>query len=254
MKLLRVDYDTATRIAGLDVSRADLDELQEMLASLDAKAPKVDDHPLQPFPKPPGVFRLRPRGKRSQPFLRYLEKRNLPRECVDRYQICGSDHPRSEWRDRVCFPVCTPDREQIGLTGRHIGKHPQRYHTRPKAVDRCLFNAENAHGGTLLVLCEGPLDALTLDWAAHVNGLPANAVAMMGLNVSVPQAFMLQALAERYDETVLAPDPGALARGLELQKELPCEISVAQLPPGVDDPGALTPRQAHSFLKKLLTS
>jgi hypothetical protein len=252
MTLLRVDFDTATRIAGLDVSRADLSELTTMLAGLGVVS-KFDPAPLLEYPRPPGVFALRPKGKRSQRFLRYLEQRGLPRDCASRYRLQGSDHPASEWRDRLCLPICSPAGLQVGLTGRHVGKHPQRYHTLPSSSpNACLFNAEHATGGRVLALCEGPLDALTLDWAAHTGHLEASSIAMMGLTLGHGQVDMLTALASRYRAVVLIPDPSALAQGLALQRQLPLDISVAQLPEGVGDPGDLTPRQAHTFMKTLV--
>ena len=207
--------ETAAELAGLGVASG-VDDLRARLTALDgpplSKAKQLPRYELRP-----ACFRLRPGGHRSRRFLQYLEGRGLPAESVARYQLHGSDS--GDFRGRVVLPIVCQGRT-VGATGRAI-RRGRRYHTLPGGVGtQSLLLEQLATGGQLLVIVEGPFDALALDWAAHTGDLPVHAVALGGLALTEPKRVALDRLAARYARTVLLLDATALSRSLELQREL----------------------------------
>lgn len=240
--------ETAAELAGLGVASG-VDDLRSRLDALNgprqSQAKQLPGYELRP-----ACFRLRPGGHRSRRFLEYLERRGLPGESVARYQLHGCDH--GEFRGRVVLPIVS-DGRVVGATGRAIRKKHRRYHTLPGGVGtQALLLEQLAVGGQLLVVVEGPFDALALDWAAFTDQMPVHAVGLGGLALTQPKRVALDRLAARYERTVLLLDATALTRSLELQRELGAEAVIGQLPPDVDDAGELAVEPARELLRHYL--
>lgn len=240
--------ETAKELAGFGIASS----VSDLRARLDAlgSPPKSKVARLPRYELPSGCFPLRPDGHRSRRFVQYLERRGLPREAVTRYQLHGSDS--GDFRGRVVVPIVCGGRT-VGATGRAIRKRDRRYHTLPGGVGTQAMQLEQlATGGRLLVIVEGPFDAMALDWAAHTADLPVHAVALGGLALTMPKRVAIDRIASNYDRTVLLMDSTALTRSLELQRELGAEVTVGQLPESVGDAGELAIEPARDLLRHYL--
>lgn len=249
-ELLGCSEDEARQLAGEELVDRSLDGLKEKLRSLNvAKTAAVDSHFLE-FEIPWQCFQLRQRGKRSRRFLEYLEDRGFPSECVDRYSLLGCDHhPRLA--GRLVVPLCDSG-SVVGYTARSIVGALQRYHTEPsEAAVACLFNAQNALGGRVLFIVEGPFDSLKLDWAAYEAGYSASAVSLAGLSIK-RKLRRLRALSKKYARVVLLLDSTATSQALQMQRSTPFEAEITSLPLGADDPGDLDCGEARRLVKNFL--
>ena len=252
--LLGISRDAASEILGTRVVDSSIDALLAQLAALDQpKAEAATDPRLPGIELPLEFFRLREHGPRSRPFLAYLEDRGLPFAAVARYDLHGCDcSSRSAYVDRVYLPL-HQDGRQVGFTGRAIDANPQRYETQPPAAPaRLLGLSRLARGGRVLMVVEGPFDALWLDWVAHTEGLPVSVVCLMGSASTRAKNTALARLSRKYDRTVALLDVGAESAALELQRALPTDLAIELLPPGFDDPGDLTRDAARSALAAVL--
>jgi hypothetical protein len=249
--LLSVDESEAKQIAGIESVNTDIAVLQEKLKQLGVSQSEslVTEFPKYELPR--GCFKLRPRGKRSRRFIRYLERRGFPPESVERYSLYGCDdaYPFS---DRLIIPLFD-HRRMIGCTGRSVVGSKLRYYTDPaEATNARLFNTQNASGGGTLFITEGPLDAMTLDWAAHVNNLSASAVPLAGLAWTSRKAAAVRKVAKRYDKTVLLLDASAVSSSLRIQANAPIDLSVGVLPTGVKDANELSASAARRLVNNYL--
>lgn len=256
MRVLGIGYDQAKTSAGLSQSNPDIDELKTRLRNSAKKKKPTVLEPLPDFEMPSNAFPLRLRGKRSRPFLKYLCERDIDAEAHARYNMYGADTQgrRSEraWCDRVILPLYS-DGRLVGATGRSVGAHGLRYYTLPDvAPTRVLFNQQNATGGKLLIVVEGPLDAIKFDWVAHISDLPVHTVGLMGLQLTQGKFHQLTQLAPMYDSVLLFFDRGAYTVAMEMQRDLPFEVGIVRCPDGFEDPGAFTHNAARAFIQKLL--
>lgn len=252
-RLIGCSEDTAREIAGMDVAPP-VDELMAAFHALESpRAPKTER--LPDYRLPSGCFPLRPDGRRSGQFLRYLRKRGLPGECVERYGLHGAD--RGEFRGRVVVPIADARGRLVGATGRAIGTSQRRHHTMPAGVGtRALIFEQLLRPARLLVITEGPYDAMTLDWAAHSSGLDVAVVPLAGLAMTPAKRKLLETHARRCQRTVLLLDSTAVHVALDLQAALACPVGVELLPRwaegAIDDAGELGQRAARDLLVAML--
>lgn len=251
--LLGITTDAAREILGTRVVDASIEALLAQLQALDAPPPPPTLAPLPTIELPLELFALREYGRMSAPFVEYLADRGLPFGAVERYGLHGClESMRSQLVGRVYLPLYDGGR-LVGYTGRSIDDDPQRYETQPPAApSRVLGLSQLALGGHVLVVVEGPFDALVLDWVAHTLGLPVSVVCLMGSASTRAKNRALAALVRSYDRAVILLDRGAEAAALELQRAVPGDLSVESLPDGVDDPGDLTHAAAATALMSFI--
>lgn len=104
----------------------------------------------------------------------------------------------------------------------------------------------------VLVICEGPFDALRIS----ASGAPLGvwATCLFGLNLSADQRELLLDLAERFPRICLMLDATETLRRLSIARELhPTPIELHDIPAGVKDPGELSAAQATELCMSLLT-
>ena len=253
--LLGISRNAASEILGtrvVDSSIAGLRKQLEALGTSRAPQPRTETR-LPDLELPLEFFALREHGPRSQPFLRYLKGRGLPFEAVARYQLHGCDcSSRGAYIHRVYLPLFQ-DGRQVGFTGRAIDGNPQRYETQPPAAPvRVLGLSQLAQGGQVLVVVEGPFDALWLDWVAYKERLPISVVCLMGSASTRAKNAVLAKLARKYNRTIGMLDSGAEGACLELQRAVATEVEFRSMVPGFDDPGDLPWDAARSALRAFL--
>jgi hypothetical protein len=184
------------------------------------------DHPLAA----PGKRYLEDRG--------FIHAENLTLLYDVRYAA------RGDYCNRVIFPFYYRHK-LYGWTSRAVGKARLRYVS--------FFSCEDARVGLLyldrsviqgrrLVVVEGPVDALKVDYYCADTGV--RATALLGLAINDPRKVRrLLDAAVGFDEVLVALDPGAEATAMRV-----CDaMRVAQVPvrlvqlPGSVDPGDLSP-------------
>lgn len=194
-----------------------------------------------------------------KPFRYLASKRDMDPKIVEQLGLgycplskCGSDYMERRMGDRIILPISEISGRVVGVQGRALGNHTIRYDTRPGDLTSAVFNAGRAaEGGDLLVIVEGPFDALVLEHAALEYDIRAHAVALMGLSFSKKMA-RLQRLAKRFKHTVVCLDKGEeFSTSLKLQEESPFGCRVVPPPDGAKDAGELHSKRAALFLKRL---
>jgi hypothetical protein len=260
--LLRCSMDKAREIVGHSVFLPEDfgDRVKALFASND-DAPEVDDLPL------PDEFRRLGGQPSARPFVRYLTDRGFTPLQIGkmtnrygiRYAIEGS------YQGRIIFPV-TYDGELVSWTGRSISKNATlRYKTlstdeesadregyRPAlgAISHYLlwFDELEDTGGELLVLCEGPFDALKVDVLGRSQGI--RATCFFTAAPTEAQVDLLHTLARRFDRVLLLLDKGTVSLGMRVSQQLASvRVDSAHLPKALKDPGEFT---RDSFAKFFL--
>ena len=95
-------------------------------------------------------------------------------------------------------------------------------------------------GGRRLYVCEGPFDAMRVDYVSRIEGLPDRATCMFGVSYTQQQLTRLHCLAADYDELVILFDRVAMPQAIQLDQALSLGKSRIQtLQEGVKDPGEL---------------
>lgn len=252
---LRCTIEEADAIAQEGAGRSvGLGELQDKLKSLGTPEKKKK---MTKVEFPPEVHRITTSGS-SVRFLRYLNGRGFPKEdCVPvveqyrlRYAMAGPHELR------LIFPVRNAG-GLVGWTGRTIANDPARYKAFPTgdAVKHGVVNYTGARDARVLVVCEGALDAIKLDFYGQKYGV--RAVALMGISASPQQIALLLDMLTSCEHGVVVLDPGyrraaeRIAGQLAVsQRVLAHDISEDE--DGAEDLGAMTPQGARRFAKELL--
>lgn len=105
----------------------------------------------------------------------------------------------------------------------------------------------------LLVICEGPFDALritALGWQRGVYG-----TCLFGLNLTGKQVHLLSELATRFPKMALLLDNDAAMQAFSILREMagtPCIL--ARTPDGVKDPGDLSMKRGAALIGELLAA
>lgn len=198
---------------------------------------------------PRGVRPIAPQGP-TRKFFRYLRTRGFRKRDIEllceRYKLrCGLF---GKWSGRLLFPFVYKGKVR-GWTARAISdKAKIKYMSEPPGdlAKATVFNYDRAvRGGKILVICEGPLDCLKIDF--YTPGV--RAVCLLGLSATPSQMRQLLRLAAKYERVVLLPDTEAVSAGIRLQSELAViNPEMGHLPDGIEDPGKLTPREAYSLV------
>ena len=164
-----------------------------------------------------------------------------------------------DWANRIIIPVFL-ERRVATWTARAIGKSFIRYRTLPTkestSIKTLLFNQDNLQGN-VLILCEGPFDAMKLDLLGARMGIRATCV--FGNNVSQAQLCALSYVTHFFQRVVFGWDSKSLSDRTILMR-LVDELRVLgktstrpfiTLPDGVQDPGDLSIKQAYDVLKSV---
>ena len=165
---------------------------------------------------------------------------------------------------RIIVPIFH-ERQLVAWTGRAIGAAVRRYINLSEDADTArkqgfvspavlgmgsvVFNYDRAaEGGRTLIICEGPFDALKLDWFAPEGD---TAVAVFGMPKQAQVSLLLR-LAKKFERTRVALDAAALSNSLRLWWNelgiLGNAVRWLDMPPGVKDPGAMDGAAVAEFL------
>ncbi len=189
-------------------------------------------------------------------FRTYVQSRGFPGTHADRvarrYALRAADGGRYD--RRVIVPFHDLKGRLVGWSGRHISKGASmRYLTEGQTRD-VLYNGNRVirEGGRLLVVTEGPFDAMKVDYYGAEYGIRAVAAAGLG---NVGNVGLLTVVFDRggFDHLLTLLDYNATAQSMSLRRSLlHLPSKRGHLPPGVKDPGDLTPNQVPALLDQVL--
>jgi hypothetical protein len=242
MKLLGCSHEAVVALL------TDTSDLQHVVARLRERQPDAVDEPVTV--DIPGLRRLTTRGEQSK-FHSYLMQRGYHYECVpilaDLYDLHVGMF--GELCNRLVFPLHV-DGKVIGFTGRAIDGSRLRYYSHPGPIvkQNVLWYDLLRKGGRRLYVCEGPFDAMKVDYVSRMNGIPDRATCMFGVSYTQQQLTRLHTLAAEFDELVILFDRPAAPQAIQLDQALACRRSRIQtLQEGVKDPGELQFAQVISL-------
>jgi hypothetical protein len=197
-----------------------LERLREIMTP--SKETPIDEDPLT---FPPTISTPKSMRMAGQLIMIYLQKRGYTfdeaTEVMQDYGLRSAiDGP---FGYRIVFPVEMPHGLATwtgrGINDRMIPKYktlspdPDKAKAQklPRArlpIGQCLWNARELQyaRGRLLVICEGPFDALRVDYYGRAAGI--RATCLFGKNLSDDQALLAMSLG-RFDKRKLALDPDA---------------------------------------------
>lgn len=240
--LLGCSYTEAAELAG--------DAEQRVTGTVEDLAAKVSNlfaaTPATPAPEPvdlePGFVPI-PRVRQAV-WKQYLRSRGFGQpDAVSRlYDLRACRTGR--FGGRLILPLFHEERV-VGWTGRSIRGREPRYLSHPKggAVKEVIFNYDLAQGARTLVVTEGPLDALKVDFYGRRYGI--RAVALLGVSPKPRQLTLISRLAQGGKvPVVVALDstaPGPAMRLAAALSHLNPRV-VCSYPGGVEDPGDLDAR------------
>lgn len=269
MKLLRVPYGRAREIAGLGDDYVDPEGFDAMAARLmgreagEAKPEQVQRRFLELDPDFVGITQR----YRTRKFWDYLaDDRGFSGASAlgeDVEVLCKQYRLRAGIRGRMFDRIVIPyylDGELVTWTARAIAGSKWRYldldlEESILAPKQTLFNHDAIYrGGEVLVLVEGPFDALKLDFYGKPYGV--RAVALSTNSITEEQAFLLQAASEHFDRVVVMLDNADaldVVDSLRMEQELHFipNVSFTQVPFGAKDAGDLRPRQVIEWAQAL---
>lgn len=266
--MLHCSYERAEEIVGAEDTPL-LDDYEQRVANLAAQGQQR--HTATPIP-PRGLtmptefkpieFQSGMYGKRFSAYLRKRGFDHVSRLAAHyglRYCLVGA------FAERLILPI---RRSGILLswTGRDIsGLAPDRYKTLSDNPDKAarqgykpalvnikstLFNIDKAVGGETLLVCEGPFDALKVDWFGRTCG--ASAVAVFGMP-GPEQVAAIAALAVHFKGVAVVLDYAASGNAFRFVRELEEFVPACRwvpLPTGVKDPGDLTSDQVTALCRE----
>lgn len=271
MRLLAVPYNRAREVAGLSNDYVDPEGFDAMAARLLRSDPDMRPEQVQRrfLQTPKEMVRItsdmRTRKAWNYLYSRKFDGQNRRTGEYDVDLLCdlyGLMTARTGlWKDRVIIPYYQ-DGELVTWSGRAIGPAEARYKTlnfdeallSPKQT---LFNYDClVYGGEILVLVEGPIDALKIDLYGRALGV--RAVALSTSTLSEDQTFAFQEAVGKFARILVMMDNASglglvdsyrVAQGLSFLDN----VTATPVPFKSKDAGALSPSQVLTWAESLLT-
>jgi len=193
----------------------------------------------------------------NEPYVRYLRSRGIEdpegfAESFDlRFALTG------RWSKRLLIPVYDLSGERVlAWTGRAIGNSDIRYLS-SKDSDNAFRPNDTVYAppggynqGEVLVVLEGPFDALKIEWYAREMGV--RATCMFSLTMNSAQTAALVRLSRHFRRVILMLDRGEYFKALRLAEKIPIDnLEVRDLVEAKDVgemDGASIIKMAESFL------
>ncbi len=257
--LLRCSSEEARELAGENSPSAELppnERLNDLVAS-NLGLQNLALHTAGPLVLPSSAKPMASRSSGSMPFREYLSQRGYSMGegewIVEKYLL---HYARAgQWANRLIIPVYDAAGRLVNWTGRAIGdKTKPRYKTLSTQlaltpISQCLLGLPllwSVPNPKMLIVCEGPFDALRISVLGHELGVFGTC--LFGLNASEQQALHLTALRRRFERIALCLDAGAEMSALRIQETLRVAGVDRLTPIGVKDPGELRSREGKTLI------
>lgn len=259
-QLLHCSEEEARRLAGIKesvaVSTNELsDSLSKLKAALGVAVEEIFPTELKLLPE---FKQLDPSSPLATPYVLYLKERGYRDAQIawlaKHYKLHYAT--KGLYRQRIIVPIYDRYGDLLSWTARTIKPDVQpRYRTLrvfkggedPPPYAKIASNHTvlglpvlwAAPNPRALIIVEGPFDALKV--TAFGAALGVYATCLFGLNVYPAQIAELQELAGRFDQVYLLLDEDAVFQRLRLMEALKSVgVKPLKMPPGTDDPGALS--------------
>ena len=263
VELLRIPYWKAREIAGFGESYIDPDGFDAVAARVMGReanlAPAAIRSTILTLPK---HFQLIDARGKFHRHLEYLIGRGFPQRdvlnVIEQYNLMGSiEHP---FNDRIIIPYYV-NNELVTWTARAIADAVIRY--KDLSIDESLIPAKQVlyngdvitTGGRVLLVVEGPFDAIKTDYYAQEYDV--RAVAISTNNIQDEQIYILEEAVNQFDRIVFMMDNNTTGTGavdsMRMKSKLAhlTKTSVMTVPYGRKDGGELTPREVVKLAKEI---
>jgi len=255
MRLLGCSYIAAQSMLE---DRTDLQSIRDRLCNDVHKTSAIQnvngEDPVNDKEK--GLTKISPDSELHKRFCKYLKRRgyddiHIPMLTKLYGLMCALV---GRFQNRIVFPVRV-HRKLVGYTGRRIDNGGLRYLSHPgAAIKRHILWYDllrKDRPGGCLYLCEGPFDAMRLDYVARVSGLQDRATCLFTTSATPEQIEEIHKVKKLFKSICIVLDNGALAKAMILKSLLTsCNAKVTSLPSDIDDPGELTWEHALGFLHR----
>jgi hypothetical protein len=259
--ILGVSYHAARDIAGLGPGYIDPDGFDEIAARLlrpKVTLPEAAEKDLQL----PSSFRpIELDSLRASRYVRYLiedrgfTRRDLPGLVAAyglQYSLTG------DFKDRIILPYYLAGK-LVTWSGRSIANSTVRYRDLDRdsstvPAKETLYCFDSAVGASVLVVVEGPFDALKLDFYGRRFGV--RAVGLSTNSITDKQIYLLEQLTTRAKRTIIQLDTLSslgIVGSMRLRDRighLP-NLEILPVPYGKKDAGELSPREATAYARSL---
>ena len=248
--ILHCSFDQARLLAGhtTNIPSNFLEQVQAQMAPSTITAPR---DPLK-FPR---EFKPLEDKPLARPYLRYLINRGYghPKSLTRNYGLHYCTH--GAFGGHIIFPVYFQN-QLVSWTGRTITDHGLRYKSLTTTPEKAKeegtpvaigpighyllwFDELSKLEGDTICLCEGPFDALRINYLADWYGV--RATCFFTNSPSAQQIELLHELLPKYKRRILLLDAeGTLPHQIRIQSNLSeLKIELGKLPKGVADPGEL---------------
>lgn len=265
-KLLNISYGRARQIAGMtDNEPPDPDGFDAVAARImgrDSGIKRVEQVRREFLHMPREFAPLGPHGAAGRCY-RYMEQRKFARPEIEELSVFY--HVRAAilgpWKDRVVLPYVM-DGNIVAWTGRAIAQAEIRY--KDLSLDECLvpikqtlfnYDAMTKPGQEVLVVVEGPFDALKVDVYGHDLGV--RAVALSTNTISEEQIYMIEEFSPTFHKVVVMLDNASslgVVDSMRMKQKLRGvqNLAIMPVPFGLKDAAEMTPIQARTFTEGLL--
>lgn len=271
MKLLRVPYGRAREIAGLGADYIDPEGFDALAARLMGRGEEARPEQIQrrflDLDQERDFSAISSRSSLTGKFWDYLHYERGFNGASDLGEdvdvLCKQYRLRAgtsgRLKDRIVLPYFM-DRELVTWSGRAIAASKYRYLDLeveesilpPKET---LFNHDAIYrGGKVLVVVEGPFDALKLDFYGKPWGV--RSVALSTNSMTEAQGFLLQGAETHFERTIFMHDTEKatdVVHSMRLKQQLAFmrHLSISPVPYGAKDAGELRPRQVIDWAQSL---
>ena len=248
-------------------TEGDFGEAEQLIAMLQMQPDSMTEQPaevvrnlvrvnMDKFPPLWKWYRQR-NSRMVLPFIRYCESRNLTPEAIFRYDLRYAISGR--YAQRIILPVFEPrivttttdTRYPQTWTARAVGAIQPKYLTphqqEANVISRCVWSGRwYDETYQVLVVTEGPFDALRLDWVGTLYGV--RAVCVFGSSPTAAQQDVIAWFAKRVKHVVYAFDSDNLVSTLRLAYQQEA------WPSGVprNDFGEMTDRELSTWCSDVL--
>ena len=260
--LFRISYLSAQQLMDGQAQSVDDEAVGDRLKVLLGAPSEVKV--VKPLTIPAEIKPLTDRpGLSRDPFNNYLldrgyTERDLP-DLLAEYSIhyCIS----GLWAYRLVFPVINGKGKVLTFTGRTIRQNVEpRYMTVSTeyaiSIKNCLWRENILFRKTdkrksALIVCEGPFDAMRVDWFGRHLGI--DATCLFGKTVSDAQEDTLGELLRFYQRIFVVLDPDAVLDNLPLADRLAAlGARLVRIDPKYKDPAEMPAKAVEGFVKNIL--
>ena len=266
VKLLGITFHQARELAGYGESYIDPDGFDAVAARVMQRnqAQVQNLFKKNAMNIPPGNDMIKPTGATRRHWEYLVEDRGfLPCDIPllwDWYWVVGSTS--GQYHDRILLPYVV-EFEIVSWTARAIADARIRYLdlSRDESIvepKKTLYNHDAAtEGGNILIVVEGPFDALKIDMYARDWGV--RAVALSTNSISDQQIYLLEEASYGFNRVLIMMDNAGqlgIVDSMKMREKLSQihNLGFTPVPFGRKDGGDLLPREVVAYARGLTTT